>query len=128
MVNSVVRWQIVASEPEKVADFYSRLFGWKVTADNALGYRQFETGNGISGGVWPRGEEGQNLVQVYVEVDDIDAYLAKAQGLGARVLVPRQQLPDGDALALLIDPAGLSVGLYTPATAASRASASSSRR
>ena len=116
MVNPVVRWQIVAKEPEKVAEFYSRLFGWRVNADNALGYRQFESdnGRGIPGGVWPRGEERHNLVQVYVEVDDIDAYLAKAESLGARILVPRQEMPDGDALALLIDPAGLSVGLYRP--------------
>lgn len=116
MGNPVVQWQIVARNAEKVADFYSRLFDWKINSSNALGYRTFETGNGrgIPGGVWPRGEEGHDLVQLFVEVDDIDGYLAKAESLGGRTLIPKQQLPDGDALALFIDPAGLSVGLYTP--------------
>ena len=64
-------------------------------------------------------------MQVYVEVDDIDAYLKKAETLGGRVLVPRQELPDGDAMALLIDPAGLSVGLYSPRPISSTVSISS---
>ena len=116
MVNPVVQWQIVASDAEKVAQFYTDLFGWRVRSDNALGYRMLESGNGrgIPGGVWPRGDEGHNLVQLFVEVDDIDAYLRKAEAMGARVLVPRQNLPDGDALAFIIDPAGLSLGLFTP--------------
>ncbi len=116
MGNPVVQFQIVTQNAEKVADFYSSLFNWKVNSNNALGYRAFETGNGrgIPGGVWPRGEEGHNLVQLFVEVDDIDGYLRKAESLGGKTLIPKQQLPDGDAMALVIDPAGLSVGLYTP--------------
>jgi predicted enzyme related to lactoylglutathione lyase len=116
MMNPVVQWQIVARDAENVAQFYADLFGWRVRSDNALGYRMLESGNGrgIPGGVWPRGEEGHNLVQLFVEVDDIDAYLRKAEAIGARVLVPRQSLPDGDSLAFIVDPAGLSLGLYTP--------------
>ena len=117
----VMQFQIVAREPEAVARFYADLFGWRVRANNALGYRELDTQSdrGIRGGVWPSPPEGHNLVQLFIEVDDIDAYVAKATGAGARVLFPRQQLPDGDALAILLDPAGLSFGLYTPASAAS---------
>ena len=116
MGNPVVQWQIVAQDADKVADFYARLFDWKINMNNALGYRALESGNGrgIPGGVWPRGDEGHNLVQLFVEVDDIDRYLAKAESLGGRTLVPKQLLPDGDAMALLVDPAGLSVALFTP--------------
>jgi predicted enzyme related to lactoylglutathione lyase len=115
--NPVVQWQIVAKDPEAVTKFYARLFGWKVQTNNALGYRIVDTQNdrGISGGVWPSPPEGHNLVQLFVEVDDIDASLAKALALGASVIVPKSQLPDGDALAIVLDPAGLSFGLYTPA-------------
>lgn len=31
------------------------------------------------------------------------------------VVVPKAQLPDGDTLAILLDPAGLSFGVYMPA-------------
>jgi hypothetical protein len=114
--NPVVQWQIVAKDPDAVTKFYSALFGWKVRPDNALGYRVIETSNarGINGGVWPSPPEGHNLMQVFIEVDDIDAYIAKATSLGATVIVPKSELPDGDALAIVLDPAGLSFGLYRP--------------
>jgi hypothetical protein len=38
----------------------------------------------------------------------------KATSLNATVIVPKSELPDGDALAIVIDPAGLSCGLYRP--------------
>jgi len=114
--NPVVQWQIIAREPEKVAAFYAKVFGWDVRTDNALGYRVIETGDerGIDGGVWPSPPEGHNLVQLFIQVDDIDACIAGATALGAQVLFPKQHLPDGDAMAILLDPAGLSFGLVTP--------------
>jgi hypothetical protein len=51
-----------------------------------------------------------------IPLDDvnIDAFIAKASALGASVIVPKSELPDGDALAIVLDPAGLSFGLYRP--------------
>ena len=116
MGNPVVQWQIVAREPGKVAEFYAKTFDWQVSTGNALGYRTFETGNerGIPGGVWPSPPEGHNLLQLFIEVDDIDAYVARAKANGATLIIPRSQLPDGDAMAILLDPAGLSFGLFSP--------------
>src|SRR5471030_2837831 len=117
-MSSVVQWQIVARDAEGVARFYGSLFDWKVSKNNALGYREIKSANGrgIDGGVWPSPPEGHNLVQLFVEVDDVDAYIAKATALGAKVIVPKSDLPDGDALAIVLDPAGLSFGLYRPKT------------
>jgi uncharacterized protein len=113
--NPVVQWQIVAKDPDAVTKFYAGLFGWKIQTNNALGYRMVDTRSdrGINGGVWPSPPEGHNLVQLFVEVDDLAASLAKAVSLGAKVIVPPSQLPDGDALAIVLDPAGLSFGIYT---------------
>ena len=118
MGNPVAQWQIVAKDPEALTRFYASLFGWKVKTNNALGYREVDTQSprGINGGVWPSPPEGHNLVQLFVEVDDVDAYIAKATALGATVIVPKSELPDGDALAIVLDPAGLSFGLYRPRT------------
>jgi predicted enzyme related to lactoylglutathione lyase len=114
--NPVIQWQIVAKEPDAVTRFYSALFGWKVETNNAFGYRMVDTKNerGINGGVWPSPPEGHNLVQLFVEVDDVDRFIEKATSLGATVIVPKSELPDGDALAIVLDPAGLSFGLYRP--------------
>lgn len=116
MANPVTRWQIVAQDAERVAAFYGDVFGWKMNTANSLGYRELMSGqpNGIDGGVWPNAPGVPNLVQLFIEVDDVDNYVARAQRAGASVLVPPSQLPDGDRMAILLDVAGLSFGLFTP--------------
>jgi predicted enzyme related to lactoylglutathione lyase len=113
MPNPVVRWQILSPDPAKTSSFYEKLFAWKVSNANALGYRELNTGvpGSIDGGVWPAPPAEKSFVQLFMEVDDIDATLAKAAKLGAQVLVPKSALPDGDEMAVLQDPAGLSFGL-----------------
>jgi predicted enzyme related to lactoylglutathione lyase len=114
MGNPVVQWQILAKEPAKAEAFYTSLFDWKVNANNALKYRRLETGEGrgIDGGIWPAPEAGHSMVQLFIEVRDVAAHLEKAVQLGATVLIPPQKLPDGDELAILLDPVGISFGLY----------------
>jgi len=113
MANPVTRWQIVARDAQAVADFYRKLFGWSVRTDNALGYRTLESGDarGIDGGVWPAPPGAPGMVQLFVEVDDVDRSIADAVALGAQIIVPKSELPDGDTMAILLDPAGLSFGV-----------------
>ena len=115
MSNPVVRWQIISPEPDKVAGFYQKLFDWKSSAANALGYRELSSGEkvGADGGVWPAPPEQKSFVQLYVQVGDIDASIAKATKLGATVVVPKSVLPDGDTMAVLVDPTGISFGVCT---------------
>jgi predicted enzyme related to lactoylglutathione lyase len=112
-----MRWQILAKEPEKVAAFYTKLFAWDVNTNNALNYRMIDTGSerGINGGIWPAPPQGHSMVSLYVEVDDVDGYLARATKLGGTVIIPRQCLPDGDEMAVLLDVEGIPVGLFKPA-------------
>jgi predicted enzyme related to lactoylglutathione lyase len=108
-----MQWQIVAQDPDAVARFYGDLFGWKVRTDNALGYRTVASGgdHGIDGGIWPAPPGAHTLLQLFIEVGDIDASIERASSLGATVIVPKSVLPDGDALAILRDPAGLTFGV-----------------
>lgn len=113
MSNAVVRWQIIAPDAEASAAFYSKLFGWTVNANNAMGYREIETGDGgIQGGVWPGPASEKPFVQLFVSVSDVDQSSAEAARLGASVVVPPSTLPDGDRMAVLVDPTGLSFGLF----------------
>jgi predicted enzyme related to lactoylglutathione lyase len=50
-----MQWQIVTRNPDRLAEFYGRLFGWELNANNPLGYRMVDTGSerGIHGGIWP---------------------------------------------------------------------------
>ena len=108
----VLQWQILSPDPNGVAEFYRTLFGWRVTSDNALGYRQIETGaGGFRGGIWPAPPGSHTFVQLFVGVEDVDQSVARATELGARVIVPPTALPDGDVMAVLADPQGLTFGL-----------------
>jgi len=109
MSNPVVHWQIVTPKPEETERFYTELFDWKSDADNPLKVRQIATGSdeGIGGDIWPAPPEADAFVQLHVRVEDVDAAVAKAEALGARVMVPKQELPGGGAMAVLHDPQGL---------------------
>jgi predicted enzyme related to lactoylglutathione lyase len=113
MPNSVVRWQIISPEPDKAAGFYQKLFSWKLSQANAMGYRELKTESaaGVDGGVWPSPPGKPGFVQLFVEVEDLDGCLARAAELGAQILVPKSALPDGDVMAVLLDPTGLSFGV-----------------
>jgi len=113
MGQPVMQWQILARDPTKLTAFYSALFGWRVNADNPMGYRMVDTGSerGINGGVWPIGNEGHPHVQLFVEVSDVAASVAQVQRLGGHVVIPPQVLPGGDEMAVILDTEGLSLGL-----------------
>jgi predicted enzyme related to lactoylglutathione lyase len=114
-----MQWQIVARNPAATAQFYTSLFDWEINTNNALQYRMVDTGSerGINGGIWPAPPEGHGMVSLYVEVEDVADYLAKATALGAKALIPAQVLPDGDEMAVLLDPEGIPFGIFKPASA-----------
>jgi predicted enzyme related to lactoylglutathione lyase len=113
MPNPVMRWQILSPQSDQLAEFYCNLFGWEARRDNMLRYQMIDTGSerGIHGGVWPAPPESHSFVQLFIEVDDCAAYVEKAKGMGATVLIPPQALPDGDVMAILKDPFGVSFGV-----------------
>jgi uncharacterized protein len=117
MGNPVMHWQIVSTDPELTSKFYGKLFGWKIAAGNALGYRVVETltAKGIAGGIWPAPKDASSLVQLFIQVDDVDKYLQQAVTMGAKVIVPKSALPDGDTMAIALDPVGVPFGIFQSA-------------
>ena len=53
------------------------------------------------------------MVVPYVHSHDIDADLKKAESLGAKVQVPKTEIPMTGWFALFADPSGNTIGLYT---------------
>jgi uncharacterized protein len=114
---SVYRWQLVSATPDVSAGFFRELFGWSISQDNALGYREVKTAEGgIDGGIWPAPQADRPFVQLFVSVPDVDDCLATATRLGATVIVPKSTLPDGDIMAVMLDPSGLPIAVCTPRT------------
>jgi uncharacterized protein len=69
--------------------------------------------DGINGHITALGHEPHNYVTVYVQVDNIEDYLAKAQKLGGRESVGPIELPTG-SFAWIADPEGTLIGLLKP--------------
>lgn len=116
MANPVAFFEVISPDHERAQKFYSELFGWQVAADPAMGgYGLVDTGagdGGVGGGIGP-GTGDETGVKIYVRVDDLDAYLARAEALGGKRLVPPTDLPgDFGRFAVLTDPDGNQVGLW----------------
>jgi predicted enzyme related to lactoylglutathione lyase len=87
---AVVHWEVQAKDLERQQEFFGSLFGWKIDTNNPMNYGMF-AGAGkdtIGGGIGPA-MNGASRVTVYVQVDDINETLEKAQTLGAETIMPR---------------------------------------
>jgi predicted enzyme related to lactoylglutathione lyase len=106
-------WQMISKNPEATAKFYAEVFGWRIDANNALGYRVVDTcsAEGVGGGIWPAPPGASSFVQLFVEVEDVAAPVLVATKMGATVIVPPQKLPDGEEMAILHDPEGIPFGV-----------------
>ena len=117
MPNPVIQFQILSKAPNETAQFYVRLFGWTVHSDNPLGGMVVGTGSeaGIQGGIWPAPPEAPNFVQLFIAVEDVNASVKRAEELGAKLIVPPTMLPEGDEMAVILDPQGMSVAVWKSA-------------
>ena len=89
MGQPVVHFEIIGQDAEKLRSYYSELFGWKFDADNPMNYGVVQRdanvtadGVGIGGGIGPAPEGYEGHITFYIEVPDVEAALAKAEGLG----------------------------------------------
>lgn len=119
--NRIVHFEIPANQPEELTRFYGSLFGWKFNKAPFPGpeYWLCDTGSenpGINGAIMQRQHPQQPLVN-YVDVASIEAVIAKATAMGAKVALPRTVVPGVGAYAAIVDPQGNICGLWeqTPA-------------
>jgi predicted enzyme related to lactoylglutathione lyase len=111
MANSVVHFEILGKDGAGLQKFYGDLFEWKIDANNPMNYGIVEAGKGgIAGGVAPS-QDGSSQVTVYVEVEDLQAALDKAEKLGGKTIMPPMDVPGGPSIAQFADPEGNRVGL-----------------
>lgn len=113
-----VAWfDITTTNLSRSKDFYGKLFGWQFNPVQGTDQAVEIVAGGTAIGTL-RGAEGSITAfngVVYVQVTDLPASCEKAKELGGTI--PEGfpfDLPDGiGAIALVIDPAGHPVGLYS---------------
>ena len=119
MPNPVVHWEIHARDAKRMQDFYASLFDWQVDSSNPMGYGFVDTQSappGINGGIPEAGEGEDARVILYVEVDDLQAYLDRAESFGGRTIMPPTEIPGIVTIALFADPEGNTTGLVKSET------------
>jgi predicted enzyme related to lactoylglutathione lyase len=112
MGQPVVHFEVSGPDAGALQSFYADLFDWKINADNPMNYGMVEAEEGgIAGGVGPNPPGAENHLTFYVEVDDLQAALDRAEQLGGKPATPPMDVPGGPSIAHFVDPAGNFVGL-----------------
>ena len=133
MANLVVHFEIHASEPQRLVDFYSQLFGWAFTQFGDLPYWTIDTGEGsignvdgqpgmgINGGLTqregPAPEPGAPVsgCNIVVGVEgSVDDMIRRAVELGGTESLPAQDMEGVGRVGYVLDPDNNGFGLISP--------------
>ena len=115
MGNPTMWFEVAGKDHQVLKGFYSQLFDWKLTDMDGMPYSMVDTGGeGIPGGIGAAPEGHPGHVTFYVQVDDLEASLAKAEQLGGKRTMGPMDIPNGQ-IALFTDPEGHEIGLMTQA-------------
>jgi predicted enzyme related to lactoylglutathione lyase len=111
MAKPVVHFEIGCRDKTKTSEFFSKLFDWEI--DNGPMGTSAPAPNGIAGHLTSLGHEPHNYVTVYVEVEELEPYLRRANELGGKTIIPPIDLPTG-SFAWFADIDGNILGLWKP--------------
>ena len=103
-MDSVVHFEIPAEDTKRAQDFYSKVFGWKITPMPEMDYiilgttevdeEQMPKKSGaINGGMMKRNDKVKNPV-ITINVKDVDKALGEVKEAGGEVVVEKFEVGD----------------------------------
>lgn len=111
-------FEIYGDKPESLAAFYGTLFGWQMERVEGLEYWRIRTDAenpaAVGGGLTYRPKADPKGWLQFVNVESIDASIAVAEQMGAKVLRPKTAVPRTAWVAVLEDPAGNAFAIWQP--------------
>jgi predicted enzyme related to lactoylglutathione lyase len=123
-MSRVIHFEIHASDPEALIDFYAALLGWTFAKQETMDYWLIETGRadqpGINGGLVRRpvaGPAESQAVNAFICTVEVDS-LTNSRLVGL-VALPKMPVPGVGWLAYVKDPDGNILGLLEPDPATS---------
>lgn len=113
MSQAFVHFEIPADDVERAQEFYGKLFGWQFeNMPGPMEYWMVKTGEGgPDGGLMKRQMPEQRMIN-YAAVDSVDEHSSRATELGGQIVMPKQEIPDQGAFAIVQDPEGNVFGLW----------------
>ena len=125
-MDGLVHFEIHATEPEKLAEFYTNVFGWKIEKYEGIPGLEYwgvvtcpkDAPNAINGGLirrkGPAAGDGApvNAFVCTMQVADIDATMRKAEEAGGTLALAKQALPGMAWQGYMKDPDGNIFGIH----------------
>jgi len=123
MGNAFCHIELSSTDLDKSKSFYSELFDWKLSAMPMPEgeYTMIDVGDstGTGGGMMQSPVPGMpSFWMAYVAVDDLDASTAKAEALGAEIVVPRMEVAGYGVFSVFKDPTGATLAMWQQAAGA----------
>jgi predicted enzyme related to lactoylglutathione lyase len=115
-MNRFTHFELVTPDFERTAAFYRAVLGWDISKwEGPVDYWNVTTGDpstpGLNGGLMPEGGPFHGTINT-VEVEDIDAILAKVVAHGGEILLPKEAIPSVGYQAYVRDNVGIIFGLH----------------
>lgn len=116
MSNKIDHIELTSSDRAATAKFFEDLFGWPTQTFEAQDYLMtaFEDWSDTSMAFIQENQEfgyAPGSVLVYIDVADVDAAVARAQELGATVIMPKMEVENTGWMAHLAIPGGNRIAL-----------------
>ena len=124
---NIGHFMIPADNVDRAKHFYHNLLGWKIEPTKnpmdpvkmaAMQYHDISTGAAQEGTMNTGGLYRRHMTESiinFVMVEDIDRVLAKVERLGGRITMPKEEIKGVGLTAVIRDPEGNVIGLWTPA-------------
>jgi predicted enzyme related to lactoylglutathione lyase len=115
-----VWYDLMTTDPGGAADFYTKIAGWGTQRweGSATPYTMWTNRETPLGGVMQMMPEMAGQMPPhwvgYVGVPDVDDTAAQAQSLGGKVLTPPMDIPEVGRFAVISDPQGAAIAIFTP--------------
>ncbi len=120
-----VWYELLTSDPDAAKQFYPAIAPWATSQweGGPTPYTMWMNGETPIGGVMALPDEAKAAGApphwlAYIGIPDVDASVAQATQLGAKVLVDPRDIPTVGRFAVMADPQGAVFAVYTPAAQA----------
>ncbi len=120
MDRTIVHFEIPATDPAKLSQFYSKLFGWSFEKWGNLGAgmeywiiktRDKNDSVGADGGMMKKMDPNQTPLN-YILVESVDEFSKKLVQLGGKIIMPKTEIPTMGHFAVALDPEGNRFGIF----------------
>ncbi len=111
MPNKVCHFEIPGNDPEKLAEFYGKIFDWEIEKmPGDMDYWLIKA-EGVGGGIFKRPMPEAKHIN-YISVDCIDEWSKKIEEAGGKIVAPKAPVPGMGWFAVALDPQNNPFGIW----------------